>query len=100
PGTQFSHFQFWRQDSGDTHADRLALYPAAGLLCASQQLVSKCTICASQSSAGLFHFGFFSLQSDFRPRSCLTRAFRCRVDKSVWTFFAKIAIRNKGTWMS
>src|ERR1019366_8891461 len=29
PGTQFSHVHLWRRDVGDTHADRLAPYPAS-----------------------------------------------------------------------
>src|ERR1035438_6932020 len=60
PGAQFSHVHLWRRDVGDTHADRLALYPVACLLCAAQQLLSKWTVFRSLLSAGVSHLGFFS----------------------------------------
>jgi hypothetical protein len=97
PGTQFSHVHPRRWNVGDSHTDWLALHPVAGLLCASQQLLAQYAFLGWLPPAGSLHFSFFSLQSDFSARSCLVRAARCRVDKSVWTLLAKIAIRNKGT---
>lgn len=44
PGTQFSHVRLRRRNVGDSHANRLALYPVACLLCASQELVSERTV--------------------------------------------------------
>src|ERR1039458_9308319 len=68
PGAQFSHVHLRRRHVGDSYTDWLALYPVACLLSASQQLVSERTVFCSLRPAGLFHYGFFSLQSDFRPR--------------------------------
>src|ERR1035441_5868369 len=68
PGAQFSHVHLRRRHVGDSYTDWLALCPVSCLLCASQQLVSERTVFCSLLSAGLFHYGFFSLQSDFRPR--------------------------------
>ena len=68
PGAQFSHVHPRRRHVGDSYTDWLALYPVSCLLSASQQLVSERTVFCSLRPAGLFHYGFFSLQSNFRPR--------------------------------
>src|ERR1039457_5432085 len=99
PGTQFSHVHLPRWDVRDSRTDWLTLHPVARLLCAPKQLVPQRTFFPRLPPAGWSHFRFFSFQSDFSARSCLVRAARCRVDKSVWTFFALIAIRKKETSM-
>lgn len=96
PGAQFSHIYSRRWNVRDPNTRGLAIYPVARLLRTSKQLVSQRTAFNWFLPARLLHFSF-SLQSDFRARSCLASALRYRVDISVWMLFVKIAIKNTGT---